>query len=147
MSHKLEHNGRFPERTSSEVVPKATSRVRSTAEKLRILAEYEAYPTGAPERGALLRREGLYTSAISKWRTQRDRYQTTIHAKVGHLTITVTPRHPSSTACPTQMPENYAESKRTGSARSRITARASSSTCQRSRMLWSTRTRACAATS
>jgi transposase-like protein len=47
--------------------------VRSTAEKLRILAEYEAYPTGAPERGALLRREGLYTSAISKWRTQRDR--------------------------------------------------------------------------
>jgi transposase-like protein len=39
---------------------------------LRILAEYEAYPVGAPERGALLRREGIYTSHISKWRKQRN---------------------------------------------------------------------------
>jgi len=73
MSHKLEHNGQFPDPTSVEMVPNATSRARSTADKLRILAEYDAYPAGAPERGALLRREGLYTSAISKWRKQRDR--------------------------------------------------------------------------
>jgi transposase-like protein len=46
---------------------------RSAADKLRILQEYEAYPAGSPERGALLRREGIYTSHISKWRKQRDR--------------------------------------------------------------------------
>lgn len=73
MHHTLEHNGRVPDQTSPEMMPSATSRARSTAEKLRILAEYEAYPAGAPERGALLRREGIYTSAISKWRKQRDR--------------------------------------------------------------------------
>ncbi len=73
MTHKPANNGRFPERTTSEIAPTTKPPVRSAAEKLRILAEYEAYPVGAPERGALLRREGLYTSHISKWRKQRDR--------------------------------------------------------------------------
>src|ERR687893_57836 len=73
MSYKLEVNGRAPERTSADIAPSAAHRARSTAEKLRILAEYEAYPAGSPERGALLRREGIYTSAISKWRKQRER--------------------------------------------------------------------------
>ncbi len=36
------------------------------------MQEYDAYPVGSPERGALLRREGIYTSHISKWRKQRD---------------------------------------------------------------------------
>jgi transposase len=72
MAHKSEQTGRLPGHSSAEMVP-TTFRARSTAEKLRILAEYEAYPAGAPERGALLRREGIYTSAISKWRKQRDR--------------------------------------------------------------------------
>jgi len=41
------------------------------AYKLRILGEYEQLDkTG---KGALLRREGLYTSLISEWRKQRDR--------------------------------------------------------------------------
>jgi hypothetical protein len=35
------------------------------------LEEYESYPAGSPERGALLRREGVYTSAIAKWRKLR----------------------------------------------------------------------------
>ena len=39
--------------------------------RLRILAEYEAIDRSA--RGALLRREGLYSSIISTWRQQRDR--------------------------------------------------------------------------
>ncbi|MGI9017619.1 MAG: transposase [Euzebya sp.] len=44
-----------------------------TAEyKHRIVAEYDEIPQGSPERGALLRREGLYTSHISEWRKQRD---------------------------------------------------------------------------
>ncbi|NJO84442.1 MAG: hypothetical protein HC828_17825 [Blastochloris sp.] len=44
---------------------------RSAAERLRMLEEYESYPPGSPERGALLRREGVYTSAIAKWRKLR----------------------------------------------------------------------------
>ncbi len=38
--------------------------------KARILAEYETLDKEA--KGALLRREGLYTSLISAWRKQRD---------------------------------------------------------------------------
>src|SRR5919206_1051001 len=72
MTHKLEHNGRVAAGTSSEIVPNTKRAARSSTDKLRILAEYEAYPAGAPERGALLRREGIYTSHISKWRKQRD---------------------------------------------------------------------------
>ena len=72
MTHKLEQNGRSAAGTRSEVVPNAKRAARSPTEKLRILAEYEAYPAGAPQRGALLRREGIYTSHISKWRKQRD---------------------------------------------------------------------------
>ena len=41
------------------------------AYKLRILAEYEQLDKAA--KGALLRREGLYTSLISEWRKQRDK--------------------------------------------------------------------------
>ena len=40
--------------------------------KARILAAYDALPVGSTERGALLRREGLYSSLISAWREQRD---------------------------------------------------------------------------
>lgn len=44
-----------------------------TAEyKARILAEYEALPDHSPERGALMRREGLYSSHIAEWRKARD---------------------------------------------------------------------------
>ncbi|MGH3884776.1 MAG: IS3 family transposase [Pseudonocardiaceae bacterium] len=41
------------------------------AYKLRILEEYERLDKAA--KGALLRREGLYTSLISEWRKQRDK--------------------------------------------------------------------------
>ena len=34
--------------------------------------EYDALPSGSTERGALLRREGLYTSHIAEWRKARD---------------------------------------------------------------------------
>ena len=39
--------------------------------KLRILEEYERLDKAG--KGALLRREGLYTSLISEWRNQRDK--------------------------------------------------------------------------
>src|SRR3954452_18457067 len=57
---------------SSEIQPAPQRRTRSAAEKLRILQAYDAAPTGSSERGALLRREGIYSSQISKWRKLRD---------------------------------------------------------------------------
>ena len=57
---------------SPEVQPSTERRTRSATDKLRILQEYEACGVGSPERGALLRREGIYTSQISKWRKLRD---------------------------------------------------------------------------
>ena len=60
-----------PARSTSEVLEKPVRR-RFTAEyKQRILAEAD----GCTEPGAigeLLRREGLYSSHLSKWRTQRE---------------------------------------------------------------------------
>jgi len=49
----------------------ATRRRFTVEEKLRILTEYEAATT--PEsRGAVLRREGIYSSHIALWRQKRD---------------------------------------------------------------------------
>src|SRR6266568_3226150 len=53
-----------------EVSERATRRVFSPQYKLRILVEYERRDRDG--RGALLRREGLYTSSISERRRQRD---------------------------------------------------------------------------
>jgi transposase len=54
--------------------PAARSRRRSfTGQyKAAILDEYDALPSGSTERGALLRREGLYTSHIAEWRKARE---------------------------------------------------------------------------
>jgi transposase len=46
-------------------------RTYPAAYKLRILEEYERLDKAG--KGALLRREGLYTSLISEWRKQRDK--------------------------------------------------------------------------
>ncbi len=40
--------------------------------KANILAEYDAHPKGSEHRGAILRREGLYSSHISEWRKQAE---------------------------------------------------------------------------
>ena len=53
-----------------EVPVRARSRRYSASYKARVLAEYEELDKA--EKGALLRREGLYTSLISAWRQQRD---------------------------------------------------------------------------
>lgn len=59
---------------SEELDPGARARRRTFPAdvKARVLAEYDALPLGSPERGALLRREGLYTSHIAEWRRARD---------------------------------------------------------------------------
>jgi transposase len=54
-----------------EVPAKQRSRSYSAAYKARILDEYDRRDKAG--KGALLRREGLYTSLISAWRTARDR--------------------------------------------------------------------------
>ena len=55
-----------------EVVPKANRRMFSAKYKLRILEEAGSC-TEAGQVGALLRREGLYSSHLTTWRRQRDK--------------------------------------------------------------------------
>ena len=62
--------------TSTDPDPEVPERARgprrySASYKTRILEEYERLDKA--DKGALLRREGLYTSLISEWRKQRDR--------------------------------------------------------------------------
>ncbi len=52
--------------------PRPRRRTFDAAYKAAILDEYDALPTGSEERGALLRREGLYTSHIAEWKKARD---------------------------------------------------------------------------
>jgi len=58
------------ERLSTETQPHQGK--WSAAQRLAILTAYESYPKGDARRGELLRRHGLYTSHMSKWRAQRD---------------------------------------------------------------------------
>ena len=53
-----------------EVPARARSRTFSAAYKARIVAEYEALDKAG--KGALLRREGLYSSLVIGWKQQRD---------------------------------------------------------------------------
>jgi transposase len=57
-------------RPDPEVVPSAKRRIFSKAEKLRILAAADAC-VAPGDIGALLRREGIYSSHLATWRKQR----------------------------------------------------------------------------
>lgn len=59
-----------PRRPNPEVPERARRRTFTAQYKLDILAEYDAAEDGA--KGALLRREGLYSSHIVEWRRARD---------------------------------------------------------------------------
>ena len=63
--------GMTSEEQDPQVPAKATRRRYTAKYKLEILAEYEQCDRQG--KGALLRREQLYTSLISEWRKQRDR--------------------------------------------------------------------------
>ena len=54
-----------------EVPARARTRRYSASYKARILADYEELDKAG--KGALLRREGLYSSLIAAWRDQRDK--------------------------------------------------------------------------
>src|SRR6185369_9009824 len=58
------------ERPDPEVPERARRRTFTAKYKLEILAAYDAAPDG--EKGAVLRREGLYASHIVAWRRARD---------------------------------------------------------------------------
>ena len=62
-------------RNDTDPDPEVPERARAprrfpAAYKARILAEYETLSKA--EKGALLRREGLYSSLLTEWRRQRD---------------------------------------------------------------------------
>ena len=63
----LQHPSDAPD---PEVMPKATRRTFSAADKLRILQAADSC-TQPGDIGALLRREGLYSSHLAKWRRLR----------------------------------------------------------------------------
>jgi transposase len=67
------HDGVVIEPDKSDPAPKPRRRNFTVEYKNRTLDEYDALPKGGVGRGALLRREGLYSSHISEWRNQRDR--------------------------------------------------------------------------
>lgn len=52
------------------VVPRPTARTFTTEYRQRIVAEY--YSLGKQGKGRLLRREGLYSSLVSQWRSRID---------------------------------------------------------------------------
>ena len=58
------------ERPDPEVPEKARRRTFTAQYKQEVLAAYEAAPDG--EKGAILRREGLYSSLVTEWRRARD---------------------------------------------------------------------------
>src|SRR5215211_4269652 len=65
-------NGKVKEEMpNTEVLAKARRKRFTAAEKLRILREVDACQ-GSGEIGALLRREGIYSSYLTTWRRQRE---------------------------------------------------------------------------
>ena len=70
----IEDPGRVPgagtERPDPEVPARARRRTFTAQYKLEVLAAYDAAADG--EKGALLRREGLYSSHLVEWRRARD---------------------------------------------------------------------------
>jgi transposase len=63
-------NDQSPSSGGADPAPKPSRRAFSPAYKLAMVAAYESAPNG--EKGALLRREGLYSSHIIEWTRARD---------------------------------------------------------------------------
>ena len=82
-----------PSAASSERDDKPRRRTFTAADKLRILSQVDAAAPGGI--GAILRREGLYSSLLTDWRRQRDAgaYEALKAVKRGPK---VMPAHPSA---------------------------------------------------
>ena len=70
----VEREATQADRPDPEVKPPVQRRYFSEKEKLGILEEADAC-TGPGEIGALVRREGIYSSYLSRWRRARDQGQ------------------------------------------------------------------------
>ncbi len=73
------HDGGVADDT--DPAPRPKRRSFDAGYRRQILAEYEALPKHGPERGALLRREGLYTSHIAEWRNAARRAEGAAQAR------------------------------------------------------------------
>jgi transposase-like protein len=70
---KINENGASPSQpTDPEVLPKAKRRTFTAAYKQWVLEEADKCREQPGQIGALLRREGLYSSHLTTWRRQRD---------------------------------------------------------------------------
>jgi transposase len=79
-------------RPGADPAPKPKRRTFSAEYKLRIVAEYDAAPAG--EKGAILRRERLYSSHVIEWRQARD--AGALNALTDHRTAPArSKRHPA----------------------------------------------------
>ena len=87
-----------PRAVADPEVPEKTARRKFTAAyKLRILKEAERC-TEPGQIGALLRREGLYASALTLWRRQVNR-SVSMKMRHFHTIFSVPPRHFPMTVC------------------------------------------------
>ncbi len=68
---QVRQSGRMDDVPEPEVPERARRRTFTAKYKADVLVEYDAADRGG--KGALLRREGLYTSLITSWREQRDK--------------------------------------------------------------------------
>ncbi|ONI71198.1 transposase [Actinosynnema sp. ALI-1.44] len=82
-----------PTTPAADPAPRPSRRVFTAEYKLAILTEYENAPNG--EKGAILRREGLYSSHVIEWARARD---------AGTLT-----HRPADPAAPSKRPKKTAE--------------------------------------
>lgn len=82
-----------PDSSAADPAPRPSRRVFSPEYKLAIVAEYENAPNG--EKGAILRREGLYSSHVIEWARARD---------AGALT-----GKPADSSAPSKRPRKSAE--------------------------------------
>jgi len=72
MMEQPEANSEIVEKPTVEVSPRATRRRFTKEYKIKILAEVDACSKPG-EVGAILRREGIYSSHVNGWRRQRER--------------------------------------------------------------------------
>jgi transposase-like protein len=86
----------------TEVVAKAKRRQHTAQYKLRILRELDE-AKGSSAAGAIMRREGLYSSLVSKWREQRKR---------GYLTSGAQRRGPKSDPAAAELERLQRENQR-----------------------------------
>lgn len=83
-----------PSTLAADPAPRPSRRVFSPEYKLAIVTEYENAPNG--EKGAILRRERLYSSHVIEWTRARD---------AGTLTVS----GPADSATPSKRPKKTAE--------------------------------------